>query len=119
MPYDPGAGRMTEEMERTLAALRVKFTDGVDSRILFFEAALADLRAGADTRATARSIRDAAHGIAGLAPSLGFADVGAAAAETEMAWEHVAAAPRNRQDLDAAIAALDTLLDRLEATLEP
>ncbi|WP_397543472.1 Hpt domain-containing protein [Roseovarius salis] len=118
MPGDMGAGCMPAEMERSIAALRVKFTEDVDSRILFFEAALAQVRDGADRLAAAQSIRDAAHGIAGLAPSLGFAEVGAAAVQTEHVWDRLSSGTWSQAEMDAAIETLDDLLDRLEATLE-
>lgn len=118
MPGELQAGRMPAEMRRTIEALRAKFVDDVEARILHIEAALADLRAGNDPMAAAETISAAAHRIAGLAPSLGFERVGQAAAEAERWWDLALSAHCAPMALERALTSIETLLDRLETTLD-
>tara|TARA_R100000789_G_scaffold2714_2_gene6235 strand:- start:2097 stop:2285 length:189 start_codon:yes stop_codon:yes gene_type:complete len=59
----------------------------------------------------------ASHSLAGLAPSLGFADIGAAAVTSEVAWSKALEERDSDPALQAALDAVEALMDRLEAEL--
>ncbi|WP_294613871.1 Hpt domain-containing protein [uncultured Roseovarius sp.] len=114
--------KMPESMRRGIETLRVKFVDEMDSRILSIEAAVADIRNYETCTEAASAIAIAAHNLAGLAPSLGFEEIGTVAAETEQLWEKVRENALLRQcsesERQPALAKVEALLDLLEKTLE-
>lgn len=119
MPTDQNNPRMPEDMKRAIARLREKFKDDAENRILYIESALSDFRDGNDRMEAANRITVAAHSIAGLAPSLGFENLGVQASQTEQLWDR--AIEQNLSDtiLKPALDATEDLMDQLEATLEP
>tara|TARA_R100001086_G_scaffold216798_1_gene133039 strand:+ start:146 stop:505 length:360 start_codon:yes stop_codon:yes gene_type:complete len=108
---------MPAALSQAIAGMRLRFIDTIEEKILHLEAALADLRSGNDPIEAARKIEMASHSLAGLAPSLGFADIGAAAVTSEMAWSKALEERDSDPALQAALDAVEALMDRLEAEL--
>lgn len=117
MRGDREMDHMPEAMREAIAGMRVKFIDDIEEKILFLEAALADLRDGVTPLEAARKIEMASHSLAGLAPSLGFAEVGAAAVKSELAWARTLEERDSDAALQNALEAVELLMDRLEAEL--
>lgn len=99
-------------------ALRRKFIDGLDDRLLQFEAVLADMRQGRDKRQGLREIAALCHKIAGIAPSFGFERIGQQARQIEMAIDRHVATMAPDLLLGKVVPVLETFLDRLEALID-
>ncbi len=116
MRAESDTSAMPAEMHQAIQALRAKFLDEVETRILHLEGALIEVRHGSDVLAAARAISASAHKIAGLAPTLGFHDVGEAARNTEERWNEAIVQNCSTPSLQPAIIAVEALMDKLEET---
>ncbi|WP_320179621.1 Hpt domain-containing protein [Roseovarius pacificus] len=95
-----------------IAALRIKFVESLEERILDIEALLQCCRT-AETRSRAfQEITRKAHNLAGVAPSLGFDAIGDAAREAETIADDASA------DDAAVVQKVEVLLDEMEAQLD-
>jgi HPt (histidine-containing phosphotransfer) domain-containing protein len=96
---------MADDLQQKLAALRQQFMERFADRLKVIEAAVG--RVGSDPEAV-KSLRGECHKIAGTAGTFGFAAIGEAASEIEMACDHAVAAgaPLNEKER----AAIDPLL---------
>jgi len=111
--------RMPEEMRRTIERLRAEFIDNADQRILYIEAAISEIRDGRDCIHAATQIAIEAHGIAGLALSLGFTSLGQCASKAEQLWDCAINEECSDMSMEPARIAAENLMDQLEAILEP
>ena len=111
-----------DAIRQGIEKLRLKFIDKLEMRILYFEAALSEIRHGDDHSQAADAIVTAAHNLAGLAPSLGYEAIGSAAAETEQLWDKVwedtLLKKCSPEELEPAISKVEALLDLMEENLE-
>ncbi|TNF59021.1 MAG: hypothetical protein EP307_11180 [Rhodobacteraceae bacterium] len=104
-PVDPA-------LEAGLAALRARFRAGLEDRIIRLEGAAMILRQDAQAVEALAAIRDECHRIAGVAPSLGLADIGEIAMRIDAAFaERRASWPALEAPLERLLAALEGLLD--------
>lgn len=101
------------------AGIRQKFRDSIDDRIVLLETARQRMAAGQDASLALQTMAEEAHRISGVADTLGFSRLGAAAARFEAESLALRAA---RQPAHAIRARMDPLtedlLDLLEAALE-
>lgn len=111
--------RMPEGMKRTIERLRAEFINSADQRILYIESAISEIRGGCDCMYAATRIAIEAHGIAGLALSLGFIPLGKCASETEQLWDYAINQECSKMSMKPARIAAENLMDQLEAVLEP
>ncbi len=119
MPNDVMQKKMPEEMRQGISKLKCKFVEELDNRILDFEAALSEFRQGQNGLNAANLIRLQSHNVSGLASSLGFSEIGFAAAEAELSWAEAIKGNLSPELTCLADAATEKLLDVLESTLEP
>lgn len=112
---DPSAAG---EAETVIAGLRASFLDGLEQRIIDIECDWLRVKAagGAAAQALARVENDV-HRIAGIAGSLAFQDIGAAAAalDHELAAWRTGATSRSAVEMDRNV---DAFLSLLEEALE-
>lgn len=114
MADQTAAAKVTSAVEM----LRRKFVDGLDDRLLRFEAVLAYARQGGDTRQALREISAMTHKIAGIAPSFGYEGIGQQARQIEMAIDRHIDTMSAEVLLNKITPVLEKLLERLESLLE-
>nr|WP_301182890.1 Hpt domain-containing protein [Roseovarius sp. PS-C2] len=101
-----------QTIDGAISALRIKFMESLEERILDIEALLQCCRT-AETRSRAfQEITRKAHNLAGVAPSLGFDAIGDAAREAETIADDASA------DDAAVVQKVEVLLDEMEAQLD-
>lgn len=114
MAEQTASARVTGAVEM----LRRKFVDGLDDRLLQFEAVLAYARQGGDKRQALREISAMTHKIAGIAPSFGYEGIGQQARQIEMAIDRHIDTMSAEVLLNKVTPVLEKLLERLESLLE-
>lgn len=105
-----------DDQEPDYSEARQQFISTVDERIGRIDAMSRLLHQSPGTRAVMQRIVDEAHKISGVAATLGFAELGEAAAQSEILLRRVlegGAAPA--AGWDAAAPHVEEMLDRLEA----
>lgn len=119
MPDDVQVKSMPPEMSQSVAKLRQKFVDQLEQRILALEASLVDFVKSQAKTKPANAICFQCHNISGLASSLGFDEIGAAAAAADCAWGRAIKVNLSPAALTPALETVEKLLELLEDALEP
>ncbi|NUB44826.1 Hpt domain-containing protein [Fertoebacter nigrum] len=101
-----------------LEPVRRRFIETTEARILEIEALRLDVEAGRDAEAAARQIARIAHKISGVAATLGFAQVGALAAQVERLLDAGHSGGTAKDRWARAKPQVESLLDALEAVLD-
>ncbi len=105
------------QLEQAIEGLRQKFLRDLDERIFAFEDAMAQIRNGSNTQHALRHIHAMAHKQAGIAPSLGFAQIGEISRDLEEKIEKTLSDPDCAEKHQAWHKSLELLLDEMEQQL--
>jgi len=111
---DPARARLVN----TLAKIRGDFLDGLFPLVNELDYQKEALRSPANVPSAIESIQKIAHKLSGLAGSVGFSEMGACAAEIDIATSRLRQRTVRQADLDELDGQVDKLLDHMEAALD-
>lgn len=108
----------TVEARRALDEMRGKFVSNMEMRIVELEKVMRYCKAAGTTEKECREIRDISHKLAGLAPSLGFSNIGKSATFVEKLADSARQGPLHITAEDLLFIHLEDLLEVMEASLD-
>ncbi len=117
MSPDPSHGK-TRHAQDALDQLRRRFMDQMEMRIIELETVVQRCKTAGTTPRECREIRDISHKLAGLAPSLGFSQVGKSARIVEDLADSAQKRARPLTAQSPLFLHLEHLLDVMEASLD-